>query len=130
MKSDIEIAQDAKLVHIKEVAKNSFWGAVSGAASGGVASITATTGSATQMIVNKGFQAGANMCISRSAYVMQEYSSGSNIDLYGYGMSTISGFISGVTFNAPTCQALGISLGLEAAGNGEEIIEIFLEKFN
>lgn len=118
----------ANKINSKEVAKSAFWGASSGAASGGIAAGVPATGTVTQLIVHKGVQAGANVLISQSAYIVQTSTSGSDMSLYGFGVSTVSGFISGVTFNAPSHQALGISLGLEVAGNGEELIDIFKQK--
>lgn len=50
------------------------------------------------------------------------------VSLYGYTTATVSGFVSGITFNEPVGKAIAISLGLEIAGNGEEIIELITDK--
>lgn len=112
----------ANKVSSKEAAKSAFYGASSGAVSGGVSMGSTAAKSATEILVHKGIQAGANMTISTSAYIMQTSISGNEMSLYGTSVSVLGGFVSGVTFNAPMGQALGISLGLELAGNGEELI--------
>ncbi len=67
------------------------------------------------------------MTISTSAYIMQISIDGNGMSLYGTSVLALGGFVSGATFNAPIGQVLGISLGLEIAGNGEELINIFGE---
>lgn len=116
----------------KEVAKSATLGAASGALSGGFSGAvsSAATNTATKLVVQKGFQVGANVLISNTAYLIQSSMSSSGPTLYGYTVSTISGLISGATFNAPMGRAFAISVGLEIAGNGEELISIFGKKFS
>jgi len=122
------LKKGADKIDSKEVAKSAFWGSVSGAASGGVSGAVPAASTATELIAQKGLQAGANMLISQSTYLMQTCTSGSDMGLYGFGVATISGFVSGATFDALTHRAFAISIGLEIAGNGEELINIFADK--
>ncbi len=126
------IKKGVNKIDSKKVAQSVFWGAASGAASGGIsAGMSVTSGSvaksAMNLLVRKGVQAGANMLISQSVYIMQTSTSGSDMSLYGTGTATITGFISGATFNLPLLRGLAISIGLEIAGDGEEMIEFFKE---
>lgn len=122
------IKKGADKISYREVVKSAFWGSSAGAASGGMSAVAPTASTATELIAQKGLQAGANMLISQSTYVLQTCTSGSDMSLYGFGVATISGLISGATFDALTPKAIGISLGLEVAGNGEELISIFSNK--
>lgn len=123
------ICRGAENVSAKEATKSAFFGAASGALSGGFSGAvpSSATNTATKLVVQKGFQVGANVIISNTAYLMQSSGSSSGPTLYGYVASTVSGFVSGATFNAPAGRALAIAIGLEIAGNGEEFISIFSE---
>lgn len=69
----------------------------------------------------------ANTLISDASYLIQSIFSGGPT-LYGLGTFTLSGIVSGATFNAPTGRAFAISVGLELSGYGEELIGMFLEE--
>ena len=116
----------ANNISVKETAKSTFFGSSSGALSGAASGFAPVCNTATQVMVQKGFQIAANTLISNSAYLMQSISSGGPT-LTGLATSTFSGIISGATFNVPTGQAAIISFGLEIAGYGEELIYMFLE---
>lgn len=122
------IKKGANQINYDEVVKSAFWGSSAGATSGGISGASPIASTATEMIAQKGLRAGANMLISQSTYVLQTCTSGSDMSLYSFGVATLSGFISGATFDAITPKAIGISLGLEIAGNGEELISIFSNK--
>ena len=117
----------ARNISAKETAKSTFFGSSSGALSGAASGFAPVCNTATQILVQKGFQIASNTLISNSAYLMQSVSSGGPT-LYGLATSTFSGIVSGATFNIPTGQAAIISFGLEIAGYGEDLIHMFLEE--
>ena len=99
-------------------------GMITGGISAGIGALSTANLTATQLLINKGMQVGANVLISTVAYFNQSAIKGDNPTLYGFGISIMSGVISGFTFNYPEIQSFFIGVGLEIAGYGEDIVNI------
>lgn len=97
-----------------------------GAAIGGY-SIGAKT--ATQLLIHRGMQAGANVLISSTAYIFSSAISGEEVTLDGLIFASFGGFVSGVTFNWGTVPALGLMIGLEFTGYTRDIIDYIRNSF-
>ncbi len=115
-------------INVKDVAKSSAFGSISGAFSGGSAGAAPAAMSATSLVVQKGLQAGANVLISQTSYLLQTSISGDEISLYGFATATVSGFISGAIFNEPIWKSTLISFGLEIAGNIDDQVKSLTHK--
>ena len=88
----------------------------------GVYSIGVKT--ATQLLIHRGMQAGANILISSTAYIVSNAIRGEQISLYGFAASIITGFVSGAFFDLPTIQSMLLAGGLEIISYGNVVIEI------
>ena len=115
----------AKKIKIKDTVKSTTYGSVAGAITGASSACVPHCTSATQVLLQKGFQIAVNTLVSDSAYLLQSISEGGP-NLSGLATSTLSGVISGATFNAPAVRALAISIGLEFAGYTEDLIDVFI----
>ena len=98
-----------------------------GAAIGGY-SIGAKT--ATQLLIHRGMQAGANVLISSTAYIVSKAIRGEQISLYGFTASVVTGFVSGAFFDTIGWKSIMITLGLELSSYGEDFLKMIKNSFN
>ena len=97
-------------------------GMISGGISGALGGFSAGATAGVRLVVHTGVQVGANTILSLGAYVFQSIVQGEQITLYGAGIATIGGVLSGLFFNSSSTSSFILSLGLEIAGQGESIV--------
>ena len=76
-------------------------GGITGAASGMAGALATPAKSAMRKLVMKGAQAGLNIMISNTSYVMSSAASGEEVTLSGLALSTVNGFTTGFGFKNP-----------------------------
>ena len=76
-------------------------GGITGAASGMAGALATPAKSAMRKLVMKGAQAGLNIMISNTSYVMSSAASGEEVTLSGLALSTVNGFTTGFWFKNP-----------------------------
>src|SRR5690554_759816 len=111
-----------------DLGESTFVGSLAGSISGAFGTLSSGVGSATNILVQKGIQAGFNMLLSQTFYLGHSLITGQDIIGFEFMSATIGGFISGATFNTSTGRGIGISIGLEIAGNAEDYYLMLKEK--
>ena len=105
------------------LALSTFVGGASGAISAGFGKLSTGVVSGTRLLAHKGFQTAVNVMLSSGGYIFSSGISGEEVTLDGLIFATLSGFVSGVTFNWGTVPALGLIIGLEFTGYTRDIID-------
>lgn len=105
-------------------------GSVSGFLSGGVASLSSSATTATQILIQRGTQVGFNILLSNTMYVGSALLSGEEVTFGGLLISTAGGFISGYTYSVPSISAAFITLGIETATYYSDFFSMFRKKIS
>ena len=124
------ITTNWQIVDYGSLALSTFVGGASGAISGGFGLLSAGVTSGTRLLAHKGFQTAVNVMLSWGGYAFSSAVSGEEMTLDGLIFATLSGFISGVTFNWATIPALGLLVGLEFTGYTRDIFDYIRGYFN
>lgn len=117
------ITSDWQTVDYGALALSTFAGGTSGAISAGIGQLSAGVVSGTQLLAHKGFQTAVNCILSWSGYLFSSVVGGKEVTLDGFILSTVGGFVSGVTFNWSSIPALGLLLGLEFTGYTKDVVD-------
>ncbi|MBO5412034.1 MAG: hypothetical protein J6A38_02990, partial [Clostridia bacterium] len=105
-------------------------GMIAGGVSAAIGGFSAGTKTVTQLLINRGMQAGANILISSTSYIISNVIKGEEINLYGYMASVLTGFVSGVFFNAAGGKAFTLAVGLELTTYGTDFWDIIVASFD
>ena len=84
----------------------------------------------TQLLVHRGMQAGANVLISSTTYIVSKAIRGEPISLYGFTASVVTGFVTGAFFDTIGWKSIMMTLGLELSSYGEDFLKMIKNSFN
>ena len=119
------ICKGSNNINLKEVAKSTAVGGISGSFSGGATKIVPVASGGTALVAQKGCQVAINTGISLTTYLLTEKG---NATATGFVTSVAGGVVTGATFNAPARKGAVIGFAIEFASYVEDIISALKKK--